>query len=158
AHPFAVGRFEVTYAQYAAFARASGRADGGDCHVITARWEKSPPATWRDPGYAPAGDHPVVCVSWDDAQAYLGWLNSRTGGGYRLPSEAEWEYAARAGTTTAFSWGADENAGCADANGADTAIHARYPRLVSSTCNDGAVGNAPVGSYRANAFGLHDMI
>ena len=91
---FALGRTEVTRAEYAAFVAATGHGSGGGCM-----------GGWREPGFVQGGDHPVVCVSWEDAQAYVAWLSRETGESYRLPSESEWEYAARAGTTTARYWG-----------------------------------------------------
>ena len=82
-------------------------------------------------------------MSWDDAKQYVDWLSRITGKGYRLLSEAEWEYAARAGTTTAYSWGDDIGKGNANCNGCDSEWDAKQP--------------APVGSFKSNAFGLYDM-
>ncbi|HEY5803334.1 MAG TPA: formylglycine-generating enzyme family protein [Lysobacter sp.] len=158
---FALGTVEVTKAQYAAFVRATGRPTTGGC--ITDRrhhgdWQPDAETTWKDPGFTQAENHPVLCVSWDEAQAYIDWLNTRTTGGYRLPSEAEWEYVARAGSVTAYPWGAEAGDGCADANGGDATMTDAYPGFVLSPCRDGALNTAPVGSYRVNAFGVHDMI
>ena len=88
-------------------------------------------------------DQPVINVTWDDAQAYVGWLSKETGGAYRLPSEAEWEYAARAGTETIYSWGNQRGRGLANCDGC------RCVHCGSRT--------SPVGSFPQNAFGLHDM-
>jgi formylglycine-generating enzyme len=161
AHDFAVGRFEVTRGQYAAFARATGHAAGNGCYtdrVPEDPWTPDPKGTWRDPGFSQGEDHPVVCVSWEDAQAYVAWLNSRTRGGYRLLSEAEWEYAARAGTTSAYTWGSNVNQGCSYANGADASARADYPYWNTMKCSDGALYTARGGAYQSNAFGLFDMI
>jgi len=161
ARNFAVGRFEVTRGQYAAFTRSSGRADGGNCYTVNASGssEQTASATWRSPGFTQGEDHPVVCVNWDDARAYVTWLNTQTRGGYRLLSEAEWEYVARAGTITPWVWGSEANSGCADANGADATARARYSSWTgASTCNDGALYTSAAGSYRANAFRVSDMI
>lgn len=130
---FAVGKFEVTFAEWEAC------VDDGGCR-----------------GYQPGdegwgrGNRPVINVSWEDAQAYVAWLKKRTGKAYRLLSEAEWEYAARAGTTTAFPWGAEASH-----------EHANYGQY---ECCSGVVKGrdlwmhtAPVGSLPANSFGLHDM-
>ena len=111
--------------------------------------------SWRDPGYNQTDNDPAVCVSWKDAQAYIKWLNEISGGGYRLLSEAEWEYVARAGSRTIYSFGDDPGALCDHMNGADinTDIDGRY-----KYCDDGyGMRTAPVGRYKANAFGLHDL-
>jgi formylglycine-generating enzyme required for sulfatase activity len=115
----------------------------------------------------------VVCVSWNDAADYATWLARKTGRPYRLPSEAEWEYAARAGTTTTYYWGDSADHGCDYMNGGDVSmvrVLPRYRETIASEalrgepgarlieCDDGAGFTAPVGHYRPNAFGLHDMI
>ena len=116
---------------------------------------------WRNPGYAQEDPHPVACVSWEDAKAYVVWLSGRTGKAYRLLTEAEWEYAARAGTTTRRFWGDYGDESCAYANGADQTTKAQVPGAANwlvANCNDRYAHTAPVGSYRANAFGLFDML
>ena len=124
---FAVGKFEVTVAQYKAFVRATGRKSEG-CWVWTgATFEKDLAKDWRNPGYAQDERHPVACVGWDDASSYVAWLSQKTGKSYRLLTEAEWEYAARAGTTAARFWGEDGNQSCGFANGADQATEAQVP-------------------------------
>jgi formylglycine-generating enzyme required for sulfatase activity len=117
--PFAVAKYEVTFAEWDACV-----ADGG-CNNYR------PP----DEGWG-RGTHPVVNVSWNDAQAYVAWLRRKTGKAYRLPSEAEWEYAARAATVSAFYWG---------------------PRALPSSAKYNTTGTAPVGSFAPNSFGLYDM-
>jgi formylglycine-generating enzyme required for sulfatase activity len=105
--------------------------------------------------------HPVVCVSWEDASAYAAWLTRRSGRNYRLLTEAEWEYAARAGTTTPRYWGDDANESCAYANTADLDAFRQVPDAINwpfANCSDGRAHTAPVGSYRPNRFGLHDML
>jgi formylglycine-generating enzyme required for sulfatase activity len=100
-------------------------------------------------------------VSWDDATAYAKWLSQRTGKGYRLLTEAEWEYAARAGTATTRYWGDSRDVGCAYANGADQAARTQVRGAGDwhiADCQDRYGYTAPVGSYRPNAFGLHDML
>jgi sulfatase modifying factor 1 len=100
-----------------------------------------------------------VCVSWADAQAYVRWLSRKTGKGYRLLSESEWEYAARAGTTTRRPWGDVAEAGCAHANIADATARRIVPGITLGTaCDDGHAYTSPAGTYHANAFGLHDML
>ena len=163
----AVSRFEVTRAEYEAFIAATEYPVRGNCitdRVQRGNWVPNADTSFRDPGYAQTGTHPVACVSWNDAQAYVAWLNRQTSGGYRLLSEVEWEYLARAGSTTAYPWGADVDSGCAHMNGSDTTLRANYPEPAilppgqNAACTDRALNTAPVGSYRANAFGLHDMI
>ena len=157
---FAVARHEITVRQYKRFLMATGYPVSANC--ITDRrgpydWRPDPHTSLSDPGYLQTDDHPVVCVSWYDAQAFVDWLNSRTGGGYRLPSEAEWEYAARAGSRTAYVWGADAASGCAFMNGTDESFGAKYSKSEYAACRDGALNSAPVGSYRPNGFGLYDI-
>jgi formylglycine-generating enzyme required for sulfatase activity len=160
--PFAVGRFEVTRAQYAAFVRETGRAIISGCWTANnaGTWEYLQGASWQSPGFDQTGDHPVVCVSWEDAQAYVAWINDKVGGDlYRLLTESEWEYAARAGTTTRFWWGDGEADLCSYANGADQAARSRFSSWTwTVSCNDRHVFTAPVGfSGRENRFGLADM-
>ncbi len=159
--PYWMAKHEVTRGQYRAFVEATGRASGG-CFMWTGDdFRMDAAKDWRNPGYPQHDDHPVACVSWEDATAYAAWLARKTGKKYRLPSEAEWEYAARAGTTTTRFWGDDANAACAYANGADLATLSHVPRAPEWTyarCNDGHAYTAPVGSYRPNGFGLHDML
>jgi formylglycine-generating enzyme required for sulfatase activity len=155
---FALGRYDVTVAEYAAFVRETGYPEGDGCGPNGEKWDRPPGVTWRKPGYPQTARDPVVCVSWQDAQAYVGWLNGkarRRGGAvgadpYRLPSESEWEYAARAGTTTRFWWGDDETAAAAHAWFGSRAGH---PPVVG---NSGGRTH-PVGGKPANRFGLYDM-
>lgn len=159
----AVGKHEVTVAEYGAFVRESGHAGGSACFTYEGgEWWTREGRGWRNPGFAQGERHPVVCVSWDDARAYVQWLSGKTGQRYRLPSEAEWEYAARGGTTTRRYWGDDlgDTGLCGHANGPDMALKRRFD--VSfwgyAPCDDGHVHTAPTGSFRANAFGLYDML
>ena len=157
--PFALGRSEVTRSEYAAFVTATGRGSGDGCRVFTGgEWSDNAAASWREPGFAQGGDHPVVCVNWRDAQAYAAWLRDETGKSYRLPSEAEWEYAARGGTTTARYWGAGSDDQCGYANGADATAKSRFNGWTVAGCDDGAIWTASAGSYGANDFRLFDML
>ena len=159
---FALGVHEVTRDEYDAFAAATGRGSGDRCWAFDAddeRWDWRSEASWRSPGYPQAGDHPVVCMNWEDAEAYVRWLSAETGEAYRLPSEAEWEYAARAGTTTRRHWGDDVDDGCAYANGADRTAKRRFDDWTTvADCMDGALWTSLVGAYQPNGFGLHDML
>lgn len=158
---FSAGKFEVTRGQYRTFAEATGRNSDGCFVWIGGAFEKDQTKDWRNSGYAQDDTHPVVCVSWDDAGAYVKWLSQKTGKSYRLLTESEWEYAARAGTVTRRFWGDDGNLSCGYANGADITTAAQVPgadNWVVANCNDRYAYTAPVGSYRANAFGLYDML
>ncbi len=122
-YAFAAGKHEVTRGQFAEFIRESGYAASAarNCSVLNTRdlqWSDQDDArSWRDPGFEQDDDHPVVCVSWIDAKAYAGWLSKKTGRKYRLLSEAEWEYAARAGANRARRpWGDDSKDACRFAN------------------------------------------
>ena len=155
---FALGKYEVTRAEYAAFAQETG-LDASGCYALGPRWMLDYSANWRNPGYSQTEGDPVVCVSWDDAQKYVRWLNQKTGQGYRLPSESEWEYAARARTTTARYWGESPDEACTYANGRDqTYGEDRGTARYLHDCGDGHVETAPVGSFRPNTFGLSDML
>jgi formylglycine-generating enzyme required for sulfatase activity len=136
--PFALGKTEVTFDDYDRFARATGRA------------------LPEDDGWG-RGNRPVIHVSWEDAVAYTAWLSSQTGAQYRLPSEAEWEYGARAGTQTTYWWGDDALAACAHANLGDQSVERlRSNWSQTASCDDGYAATAPVGSFSANPFGLCD--
>lgn len=133
---FALGRYEVTFTQYDAFTRATSRS------------------SLHDNGWG-RGSRPAINVTWDEAKAYVKWLSDKTGKRFRLPSESEWEYAARAGTTTKYSFGNREKVLCDYANHAD--ISTDYNQS-NKTCSDG-VGRqtATVGNYQPNAFDLFDV-
>ena len=128
---FAVGVYEVTFEEWDACAFGDGC--GG--------------ALPEDAGWG-RGDHPVINVSWEDTQAYVEWLSRTTGQEYRLLTESEWEYVARAGTQTARYWGETATGQCRFANGDDEA----------APCSDGYENTAPVGSFEPNPFGLHDIL
>ncbi|MCK9388540.1 MAG: SUMF1/EgtB/PvdO family nonheme iron enzyme [Sulfuritalea sp.] len=160
AGPFAVGKFEVTRAQYAAFSIETDRPRKVGCHsTIGGRFHKNPKATWENPGFEQNDDEPVVCVSWDDAQAYVAWLSKKTGKKYRLLNEAEWEYVARAGSTGKRHWAeTDDAAVCRYASVADTSIKGVSPGMPMFPCSDGSKYTSPVGRFPANSFGVHDML
>ncbi len=165
ARPFAAGKFEVTVDQFAAFVKDTQYDAGTKC--LTLEEGKSgvkDGRSWRDPGYPQTGAHPVACVSWNDVKAYLGWLGKKTGKDYRLLSEAEWEYAARAtttrGTNTRYTFGDDDNTMCRYGNVADRTARQTIPGATAWTtypCSDGYAYAAPVGLFAANAFGLYDV-
>ncbi|HEX5736868.1 MAG TPA: formylglycine-generating enzyme family protein [Hydrogenophaga sp.] len=166
---FAMGRHEVTVAQFRKFTEATGyktdaeREPDAGCFawkLEDEEWLWRPERSWRRPGFVQGDQHPVVCVSQNDARAYAQWLSRETGQVYRLPTEAQWEYAARAGSQSSRPWGDNAGAACRHANVAD---RTRPPDGSSSwtsghRCRDGHWFTAPAGSYKANGFGLHDMI
>jgi formylglycine-generating enzyme required for sulfatase activity len=151
---FAIGRYLVTRGEFAAFVQEIGYAPSKGCiiHRLSPHDSTWPEAGWQAPGYQQTDSDPVVCVSWNDAQAYAAWLNRKLreqtptadAGSYHLPSEAEWEYAARAGTRTARWWGDDIGRGNADCQGCGSRWDDQQP--------------SPVGSFRPNPFGLFDML
>jgi len=148
--PFAVGKFEVTRGEFAAFVKATGHQTKGGCRTWTGgKWETQPDKSWRSPGFAQDDNHPVTCVNWQDAGAYAKWLSGKTGKTYRLPSEAEWEYAARAGTKGPFSF-----------KGKISASKANYDAI--ETYDGSAKGQyraktVPVDSFDPNPFGLYNV-
>ena len=159
AQPFAVGRLAVTVDQFAAFAADTRHDMGSTCRTLEGgKTEERQGRSWRDPGFAQTGSHPVACINFGDAEAYVEWLSAKSGKTYRLLTEAEWEYAARAGTTTRFSFGDDEKNLCRYGNGADVSARRSIPGLgQSATCSDGYAYTAPGGTFLPNAFGLYDM-
>jgi len=137
--PLAVGKYPVTVGEFRRFVEATGHDTGASAYVGDGKeWKDTPGRGWRSPGFAQDDNHPVTCVNWHDAVAYAAWIAKVTGKDYRLLSEAEWEYACRAGTTTRYAFG--------DEIGADRA-----------NFNGNKKGTTPVGAYPANAFKLHDM-
>ncbi|MDP7344066.1 MAG: SUMF1/EgtB/PvdO family nonheme iron enzyme, partial [Alphaproteobacteria bacterium] len=114
---------------------------------------------WRSPGYSQTDEDPVVCISHEDAKDYTAWLSRETGHSYRLPSEAEWEYAARANTRSARYWGASADRACRYENVHDrTSLRVNKFQWTSHDCEDGYAQTSPVGKFGANAFGLYDML
>jgi sulfatase modifying factor 1 len=166
---FAVGKYEITRGEYAAFVAATNYPTTGDCLTDRRKlgdWQYDAQTTWRDPGFTQADDHPVACVSFDDAVAYVAWLNATTRGGYRLLTELEWEYVAAAGAGTLYPWGEDKIDGCRYANGFDDAAWVKYSRMDTSgyplfdplPCRDAWLNTNPVGALAPNKFGVYDMI
>jgi formylglycine-generating enzyme required for sulfatase activity len=137
---FAMGRYEVTFAEYDKFAEATGRNKPSD-----SGWGR--------------GNRPVIKVSWYDATAYAEWLSEQTGQKYRLPTEAEWEYAARAGTSTKYWWGNNPDDACGYTNVYDKTSKKEYDFWdTPHKCTDGYAETAPVGRFKQNDFGLFDML
>jgi formylglycine-generating enzyme required for sulfatase activity/serine/threonine protein kinase len=157
----AVGRFEVTKDQFEAFVRLTGYKVGDKCWTLEGNDPKEREGrSFRNPGYPQAGTHPAVCVSWDDAKAYVDWLSKTANRSYRLLSEAQWEYVARAGTTGSYPFASAEADLCTLGNGADQAASlAKLPTHWDYlACSDGHANTAPVGSFKANPLGLFDLL
>ncbi len=156
-YTFAVGKYPVTRREFVAFVEDTGRRLGPCEHWDGSSFRVEEGAYWSN-AFQQTDRHPVVCVNWDDSQAYVQWLTRKTGKRYRLLSEAEWEYAARARTTTAWYWGNSETNQCRYAKGADLSAKTQginAPGFVS--CDDKYAHTSPVGSFRPNKFGLYDM-
>lgn len=156
---FAIATTEVTRDQFATFISETGHDMSGDCYLADDKEGRSDEqANWQAPGFAQSGADPAVCVSWRDAQAYVEWLSLRIGATYRLPTEAEWEYAARAGRRGFFPWDENDEAdACRIGNSIDAQAHKNFPALEPSPCDDGHAFTAPVGSFQPNRFKLFDM-
>jgi sulfatase modifying factor 1 len=163
---FWLSKTEITRGQFRAFTDDTGYRPGRFCWGYDSKRQigflsrndwRHPPGFEQD-----SDDHPVVCITWHDAQAYVKWLSRKTGKAYRLPSEAEWEYAARAGSTTIRYWGQENKDACDHANvadrqaakviGWDAANEQVFP------CDDPYAFTAPVARFKPNAFGLYDML
>ncbi len=160
--PFQLSAYEVTVGQFRQFVQATGHKTGTSCWKYTANDYGVEPGTWDSAANAPSEFHPVMCVSWLDAKAYAAWLSKKTGSTYRLPSEAEWEYAGRAGSTGEYAFGNDVDKLCRHANLLDLTGKGVRERLTgreskSLDCDDGAGTTSIVGMYLPNAFGLYDM-
>jgi formylglycine-generating enzyme required for sulfatase activity len=165
--PFYLGANEVTRGQFRRFVHEAGYrteaerdGKGGlSWNEGAGRYEQDPKYTWQNPGFEQTDEHPVVNVTWNDAVAFCAWLSRKEGVTYRLPTEAEWEYACRAGTTTRYSCGDDPEGLAAVGNIADGTLKARYPdwKFATIAARDGHIYTAPVGRYKPNAWGLFDM-
>lgn len=162
AYSFAVGKYEVTRDEYASFVKDTGLADPAGCNIHQAKmpnWPMIRGLNWHNTGFAQTDRDPAVCLNWNEAIAYTKWLSKKTGKKYGLLSESEWEYAARAGTTTAAYWGDKQKDACAYANGSDLTRKDKFPEWnADQPCHDGFIYTAPVGSFKPNAFGLYDMM
>ena len=158
-HEVTIGQFRkfVTEEAYQTDAEKDGEGGFG-YNEATGKFEgRKPQYTWQNTGWKVTDDHPVVNVSWNDAQAFCAWLSRKEQRVYRLPTEAQWEYACRAGTKTAYQNG-DEPEGLAMVgNVADGTAKAKLPNLKAIAAKDGYVFTAPVGNFQKNGFGLFDM-
>jgi len=143
-YSFAVSKYPITVAEFARFVRETGYDAGNQCytHVGEIVHDTLTEGSWKKPGFVQGKKNPVVCISWNEAQAYAAWLSKKTGKTYRLLSEAEYEYVNRAGTTTAYWWGDAVGSGHANCKGCGSVWDNKQ--------------TSPVGSFAPNAFGLYD--
>jgi len=168
--PFYMGVTHVTVDQFAVFAKDSGyktdaEKEGSSSALVINDGKfdviKVEGCSWRKPSIEQKGDHPVVMVSWNDSKAFCAWLSKKSGKTVVLPTEAQWEYACRAGTKTAYPWGEDPDGGKGWINGVDQSYKKKLPNdpihLTFFNWDDGYVFTSPVASFKANAFGLYDM-
>ncbi|MCI0744657.1 MAG: bifunctional serine/threonine-protein kinase/formylglycine-generating enzyme family protein [Verrucomicrobia subdivision 3 bacterium] len=162
--PFAMSVHEVTIAQFRKFVTATGyqtvaqRSPHGGFGWSALGWRQSKDFNWVNAGYDQTEDHPVSNVAWEDANEFCRWLSQQEGRTYRLPTEAEWEFACRAGTQTWFQHGDRDEGLKVVANIADEALKSIHPDFTwARSWNDGFAFTAPVGQFGMNAFGLHDM-
>jgi formylglycine-generating enzyme required for sulfatase activity len=169
---FQMSRYEVTVGQFRQFVEATGhQSDIAANQPPASCWKHAAndwgmevgAGTWKSNAYPQSEYHPAMCVSWTDAKAYTAWLTEKTGKPYRLPSEAEWEYAARAGSPDKYHFGTDEKQLCRYGNTRDTLGQIAIAKLtgkpaVEAFCTDGSAFTSVVGMYAPNQFGLYDMI
>jgi formylglycine-generating enzyme required for sulfatase activity len=156
---------EITLGQFRRFVEDTGyrpesERDGNTSTAydpVTWQLVRNAKITWKDDGFHPSDDHPVTCVSWNDATEFCQWLSRKDGRTYRLPTEAEWEYCCRAGSESLFSNGNDQERMVEIANVADATHHANLPKTPALDGNDGYASTAPVGRFAPNAWGLYDM-
>jgi len=167
--PFHISRREITVAEFRRYVEATGAESAPGCRVwLGGQWVLERDRSWRDPGFAlpPQDAEPVVCISWEDARGYAEWLSKESGKRYRLPSEAEWEYVARGGTSYPRFWGENDShegaalsLACDFANIYDSsAIDAYHFPWPNARCSDRVAALAPVGQYKPSAFGAYDII
>jgi formylglycine-generating enzyme len=165
--PFYLGMYHVTRGQFRQFVKDTSYKTDAEKDEKPGAWgwdsdtnefgfnEKY---SWRNAGFEQTDEHPVVNVSWNDAVAFCKWLSKKESKTYRLPTEAEWEYACRDGTTTRYYSGDDPETLAKVANAADATFKAKFPdRKYTIKASDGHVFTSPVGSFKPNAFGLYDM-
>jgi len=164
--PYWLGVTHVTVGQFADFVkscayRTAAEKQGwatGAWDVAGEKWSRIEGGSWKSPGFRQDASHPVVCVTWHDASAFCAWLSEKEGRNYRLPTEAEWEYAARAGTGTAYSWGGESKDGAGWLNGADRTSEDLFTLFPAFPCSDGFVHTSPAATFRPNAWGIYDML
>ncbi|MBF0278971.1 MAG: formylglycine-generating enzyme family protein [SAR324 cluster bacterium] len=161
--PFYISDHEVTVLEFAEFVESTGykteveQREG--CYFWTGKkFVQEKDKNWKNPGFSQQDDHPVVCVSWNDTQAFIEWKNQlHSNYQVRLCREAEWEYAAKGKSETPYFWGDETSKTCEYANGGDLEYREKYPLFLAIKCNDGFANTGPVKSFQKNPFGLYDM-
>lgn len=167
-HLVALGKTEVTVSQFKKFVEDTNHITDAEndakkgCRIFENEWVWKSNHYWRKPGYFQTDEHPVVCISWNDAVAYTEWLSEQTGHFYTLPSESEWEYAARSDTSTLRFWEQNNESACLYANVSDI-TRATMHNLNKSdknifACEDGYAYSSPVGSFKENPYGFYDIL
>ncbi len=159
AYSFAIGRYEVTIADFKAFVSDTGFEAGKGCFAASgSTWALEENSDFASPGFAVTDQHPAICLSVIEFQAYLDWLSKKTGQQYRFPSEAEWEYVARLGTDGVRIFTADSADACGLFNGADKQFSDTFDReYFAFQCDDGYPVTAPIGTYAPNLLGMYDV-
>ena len=164
---FRLSKYEVTVGEFEEFVKhkpngphlTSAEKKTNPCAIWkNGLWVKEPGITWRNPGFTQTKNDPVVCISWLDAKAYIDWLSTENRKHYRLPTEAEWEYAARANTQTSWYWGQDRDTACSYANTPDQTYSNQFQLAAGFNCMDGYATTSPVGQFKPNQYGLYDML
>ena len=167
--PFYLGTYHVTRGQFRRFVADTGYQTNADKDFKPPAYGRNPETglfgliescTWKNVGFEQTDEHPVVCISWEDAMAFCKWLSKKEGKTYRLPTEAEWEYACRAGTKTRFYSGDDPETLAKVGNVPDATAKAKLPDWnwrMTIKGSDGYAFTSPVGTFQPNAFGLYDM-
>jgi formylglycine-generating enzyme required for sulfatase activity len=161
-YAFEVSRYPVTRGEWKRYLTDTHRSGSSNCYGYdqsTRSTGHDPRYSWNNPGFVQEDSHPVVCVTWDEVQEYIVWLNRRTAGHYRLLSEAEYEFVQRAGSRTTWPWGRTGDAQCSQANGADATLKhgAGQTSWIYAPCSDGFEFTSPVDHFPANPWGLHDI-
>ena len=161
---FYLGKYLVTKKQFARFVAAQGalyttegEGDDGGVGFDGTDFKQDKKYSWRDPGFAQTEDHPVVNVTWNDAAKFCEWAGTATKRGVTLPTEAQWEYACRGGTTTRYFTGDALESLAGSANIADQSAKKQFSNWPVADFDDGYVFTSPVGKFRPNQFGLYDM-
>ena len=162
--PFLMGKFHVTRGQFGLFVKDEGykteAEEGGGAYGWNQEkkdWETNKDYNWKNVGFTQSDAHPVVCVTWNDAKKFCAWLSKKSGKKIGLPSEAQWEYACRAGSKTLYFFGDDEEDLSKYGNVRDASFRKATTFTNGIQADDGYAFTSPVGTFKANKYGLYDM-